>query len=268
MAFKLGEVESGVANITLIENWDSLPLAEWAARSHGGISAFPSVCFWTSAGPKTPAQRPTLLTKNDLSHFWRLFKSYKPLYIMKGAEHGEKRKVTSTHPHLCTLLTHFPFQFTAVHLPWNTKIKLITKDHLSYAFFFPKIKYHEFTVCFILLFFFLFPLNSPPNKTRQKKPSWLLPEENVIRESPAPPVARLSRRCTEGRYLQTKSQPPPLGASKHKLLLKITRIRDKLRKTSRFKTASSLPFPLRQAACLWQTWVWESFHTLMCLGKM
>lgn len=42
----------------------------------------------------------------------------------------------------------------------------------------------------------------------------------------------------------------------------------KFRETSHFKTAWSLLFPCWQAACLWQTWVWELFHTLTYLGKI
>lgn len=42
----------------------------------------------------------------------------------------------------------------------------------------------------------------------------------------------------------------------------------KFRKITHFKTVSNLLFPCWQAACLWQTWVWELFHTLTYLGKI
>lgn len=181
----------------------------------------------------------------------------------------ERKERSQVPTHISVHYLHiFRFNLLQYTYPGIWKLNWLQIRPSVLRFLLPQNKIPRIYSVLHIIFFFLFPLNSPPNKTCRKKLSWLLPEENVIRESPAPPVAWLSRRCTEGRYLQTKSQPPPLGASIHKLLLKITRIRDKLRKTSRFKTASSLPFPLRQAACLWQTWVWESFHTLMCLGKM
>lgn len=63
-----------------------------------------------------------------------------------------KKKVTSIHPHLRTSPTHFPFQNTAVHLPLNTKAKLITNKTICFRLYSSKkIKYHKFAVCFIVL---------------------------------------------------------------------------------------------------------------------